>query len=63
VRCIGALPHVDPWVCQVAAIADALFSWCHRPRTDASTPPVDIAPVFMPNDEAIFAAGVKPANF
>jgi len=54
---------VDPWVCQVAAIADALFSWCHRPRTDASTPPVDIAPVFMPNDEAIFAAGVKPANF
>jgi len=63
VRCIGLLPHVDPWVCPVGAIVDALFSWCHRPGADASTPPVDFAPVFMANDEALIAAGVKPAHF
>jgi len=63
VRCIGALPHVDPWVCPVGAIADALFFWFPRPRADASTPTVVFAPVFMPNDEALIAAGVKSAHF
>jgi len=28
-----------------------------------STPPVEFAPVFMSNDEALIAAGVKPAHF
>jgi len=63
VRCIGALPRVDPWVSPVGAVADALFSWCHRPGADALTPPVDFAPVFTPNDEALVAAGVRPAHF
>jgi len=63
VPCIGALPHVDPWLCPVGAVADALSSWYRRPGADASTPPVDFAPVFMPNDEALIAVGVKPAHF
>jgi len=62
-RCIGALPHVDPWLCPVGAVADALVEWCHRPGGTPSEPPTDFTPVFRPNDEELAAAGVTPALF
>ena len=62
-RCIGALPHVDPWVCPVGAIADALVEWCHRPGGTPSAPPVDFTPVFKPDDAELTAAGVTPDLF
>jgi len=62
-RCIGVLPHVDPWVCPVGAIADALVEWCHRPGGTASAPPVDFTSVFQPDDAELTAAGVTPGLF
>ena len=63
VHCIGALPHVDPWVCPAGAMADALVEFCHRPGGDATTPPVDFAPAFTRNDGELVASGVKPIHF
>lgn len=51
-RCIGALPHLDPWLSHVGAIADALIALCHPPGGDASVPSMDFMPAFGPNDEA-----------
>jgi len=62
-RCIEALPHVDPWLCSVGAVADALVEWCHRPGGTPSEPPTDFTPLFRPNDEEMAAAGVTPALF
>ncbi|KAK1860159.1 hypothetical protein I4F81_002748 [Pyropia yezoensis] len=63
VRCIGALPHVDAWLCPVGAFADGLYALCHRPGGDSSAPPGDFRPVFRPDDEELLAAGVRPAHF
>jgi len=63
VRCIGALPHVDPWVCPARVMADALVEFFHRPGGDATAPPVVVSPAFTPNDGDPVAAGVKPSHF
>lgn len=60
VRCIGALPHVDPWLCPVGAPSDALFAMWHRPGGVTSAPPGSFIPVFRPDDDELFAAGVRP---
>jgi len=63
VRCIGALPHVDEWACVAGGVADAFYAMCHRPGRVTSAPPGSFIPVFMPNDEELMAAGVRPAHF
>lgn len=63
VRCVGALPHVDPWLCPLGAAADALAAFCHRPGADVSRPPVDFSPLFEPDDDQLLEAGVRPVHF
>jgi len=63
VLCIGALPHASLCLLPVSAIVDALFSRYHRSVADLSRPPVDFAPVFVPEDQAPFTSGFKPALF
>lgn len=63
VRCIGALPHVEAWLCPAGAMADALYALCHRPGGVASAPPGSFTPVFKPNDDQLLAAGVRPIHF
>jgi len=62
-RYIGALPHVDPWLCPVGVVADALVDWCHPPRGTPTIPPIDFTSSFQPDDEELTAAGVTPALF
>jgi len=63
VRNIGALPHMDPWLCPFGALADALVAMFHPPGGDSSEPVFDFAPVFKPNDVELAAAGVQPRHF
>lgn len=63
VRCVGALPHEDPWLCALGAAADAMAAFCHRPGADATRPPVQFEPSFRPDDKQLLAAGVRPAHF
>jgi len=63
VRCFGALPHVDEWACVAGGVADAFYAMCLRPGAVTSAPPGSFIPVFMPNDEELMAAGVRPAHF
>jgi len=63
VRNIGALPHVDPWLCPFGAVADALVAMFHPPGGDSSKPVFDFAPVFKPDDAALAAAGVQSRHF
>jgi len=63
VRNVGALPHVDPWLCPFGALADALVAIFHPPGGDQSKPVFDFAPVFKPNDAELAAAGVQFRHF
>lgn len=63
VRCIGALPHVDEWACIAGGVADAFYEKCHRPGGVAFAPSGSFLPVYMPNDEKLLEAGVRPAHF
>lgn len=63
VRCVGALPHKDAWLCALGGAEDAMAAFCHRPGADATRPPVDFEQFFRPNDEQLMAAGVRPAHF
>jgi len=62
-RYIGALPHVDPWLCPVGVVADALVDWCHPPGGTPTSPPIDFTSSFQLEDEELTAAGVTPALF
>jgi len=62
-RCIGALPHDDPWLCPIGVVPDALVEWCHPPKGTPSSPPIDFTPIFQPDDDELTAAGVTPALF
>jgi len=62
-RCIGALPHVDPWLFPDGVVADALVEWCHPPGGTPSSVPIDFTPIFQPDNEELTAAGVTPALF
>jgi len=62
-RCVSTLPHIDPCLCPVGIVADALVEWYH-PRGDTqSSPPIDFTPIFQPDDDDLTAAGVTPALF
>lgn len=60
---IGALPHVDPWLCPFGAAADALVALCHGPGQDTSVPPSPLEPVSKPTDEGLRARGVNPEHY
>jgi len=38
--CSVSIAHVDPWLCPLGAVADALVTDCHREGQDLLTPPV-----------------------
>jgi len=61
--CTGALPRVDPWLCPVSAIADAIVEWRHGSGGTQSEPPVDFIPIFKPKDAELTAAGATPEMF
>jgi len=63
VRNVGALPHVDPWLCPFGALEDALVAMFHPPGGDSSEPVFDFSPVFRPNDAELAAAGVQFRHF
>lgn len=63
VRCVGALPHKDAWLCALDGAGDAMPAFCHRPGADATRPPVDFEPFFRPHEEQVMAAGARPAHF
>jgi len=63
VRNIGALPHLEPRLCPLGALADALVAMFHPPGGDSSEPVFDFAPVFKPNDVELAAAGVESRHF
>jgi len=58
--CLGSIAHVDPWLCPLGAVADALFSDGHREGQDLLTPSVSFGPNFDPTDLEIRAMGVEP---
>lgn len=62
-HCIGSLPHVNPWLCPVGAMADALIATYHRPGSDTSRPPVSFAPIHNPSEEQMLLCRVDPAAF
>jgi len=61
--CLASIAHVDPWLCPLGAVADALVTDCHRKGQDLLTPPVYFAPSFSPTDAEIRATGVEPKYF
>jgi len=61
--CLGAIGHVDPWLCPLGAAADALVATCHRPGQDLLTPPVSFSPNFNPADAELLLAGVDPVFY
>jgi len=62
-RCNSALPHVDPWLCPVGVVADALVERCLPPGGTPSSVAFDFTPIFQPDNEELTAAGVTPAPF
>ena len=50
VHIIGALGHVNAWLCPVGAMADALVANFESPGMDETRPPVTLSPVFDPTD-------------
>ena len=61
--CLGAIGHVDPWLCPLGAAADALVAAWHRPGRVLLTPPMLRKPNFEPTDEKLRAAGVDPTFY
>jgi len=61
--CLGSISHVDPWMCPLGAVADALVEDCHREGQDLLRPPVSFSPDFNPTDAAMRATGVEPKYF
>jgi len=61
--CLGSIAHVDPWLCPLGAVADALVADCHREGQDLLRPPVSFSPDFHPTDAAMRATGVEPKYF
>jgi len=62
-HCLGSIAHVDPWLCPLGVVADALVSDCHREGQDFLRPPVSSSPDFHPTDAAMRATGVEPKYF
>jgi len=60
---IGALGHVNAWLCPVGAMADALVATFHSPGMDETRPLVTLSPVFDPTDAELRAGGVTPALY
>jgi len=58
--CLGSIARVDPWLCPLGAVADALVADCQREGQDLLTPPVSFAPNFDPTDVETRATGVEP---
>lgn len=48
VRNFGALLHVDPWLCPLDSLADALAAMIHTPGGHQYEPVFDFSPVFKP---------------
>lgn len=63
VRCAGALPQKDAWLCALGVAGDAIAGSGHRPGADATRPAVDVQPFCQPVDEQLMAVGVRPAHF
>jgi len=58
--CLGSIAHVDPWLCPLGAVDDALVADCHREGQDLLTPPDSFAPSFHPTDVENWETGVEP---
>jgi len=61
--CLGSIAHIDPWLCPLGAVADALVADCRREGQDLLTPPVSFAPNFNPTDAEMRATGIDPKYF
>lgn len=62
-HCIGSLPHVNPRLCPVGAMADAFTVTYHRPGSDTSHPPVSFATINNPSEAQMLLSRVHPAAF
>jgi len=60
---IGALGHVNVWLCPVGAMADAMVATFHAPEMDESRPPQAFHPSFKPTDAELRASGVGPTRY